>query len=158
VPDEAQRRRNADFHAFGTPEQNARRLRELRAAAYQGGGNLFGFGTYLHFLQDSSTHRHFAGNTTWGQVIPGGHEVDQTSFDRKMAMATARIIFDELKEFAERRGCKCRPEPDWNVVRAFMEVGYNPADPRGIWYETSDDQLRTKIGILNVPWRSATGR
>src|SRR6185436_12610555 len=53
VPDLAQRTRNVDFHSFGTHDQNARRAAELLSQASRNGGNLFLFGTYLHFSQDS---------------------------------------------------------------------------------------------------------
>jgi RHS repeat-associated protein len=158
IEDKEQQQRNRDFHAFGTRAENEQRLLELRNAA--GTTNLFGFGTYLHFLQDMYTHASSAGNITWGQTVSGlGHSTDQTSWDPEGAMASAHASFDALKNFGKRRGaCKCVNGPDWGVVQRFIDVGYHPANPIGIVRETSNAQLRAKIEILNVPWRSRTGR
>jgi hypothetical protein len=106
VPDREQQKRNADFHAFGTLEQNAARAAVLLAQASQGGGSLSGFGTYLHFTQDSFSHSEYAGNTTWGQ-IRGGESRDHSSFDKGKAMDMAHDTYDKLKSFGDRRGCKC---------------------------------------------------
>jgi RHS repeat-associated protein len=161
VADEAQQKKNADFHAFGTPEQNIRRAAELISQASQGGGNLWAMGTYLHFLQDSYSHADFAGNTTWGQTS-GGNSVDHTSFDPDKAMKMARDSYDKLKRFGEQRGCECHGDPDWEVVRRFIDVGYDRATLLGAGGEylrgVSNEQLREKIGILNLPWRSQSGR
>jgi len=72
-------------------------------------------------------------------------------------MKMAHDTYDKLKEFAKQRGCNCR-EPDWDVVRKFIDVGYDSWDPREWVWRVNDDQLREKIGILGVPWRSSTGR
>jgi large repetitive protein len=57
----------------------------------------------------------------------------------------------------------CRPEePDWKIVYKFVMVGYDLSSMRGRhtdnWNEISDEQLRRKIEILGVPWRSQNGR
>jgi RHS repeat-associated protein len=160
VPDKAQQAKNRDFHAFGTVGENARRAAELFRQATGPNGGFWQFGTYLHFLQDTFSHREFAGNVTIGQVRKA-KTVDHTSFDPKNAMDAAIATFDKLKEFAALRGCKCG-EPDWDKVRRFIGVGYDSTSPVGaageIFGNVSDDQLRAKIGILNVPWRSANGR
>ncbi len=157
ISDPAQQARNVNFHAFGTPSQNVSRAAELFAQATRGSGNLWALGTYLHFVQDSFSHRDFAGNTTWGHV-PGGERVDHTNFDPNKAMQAAGKTFDDLKEFGRLRGCKCSGEPDWTKVREFIDVGYRGWNPEDIVREVSDSQLRQKIQILNVPWRSSTGR
>jgi RHS repeat-associated protein len=161
VPDRAQRARNVAFHAFGTHEQNAKRAAELLSQANRNGGNLFLFGTYLHFLQDSFTHFDFAGNHTWGQ-FSAGNTVDHTSFDPKKAMKLARATFEALRAFGRRNGCDCNGEPDWKLVQDFIDVGYDQSTTGGSFGEVfrgvSDEQLRRKIGLLEVPWRSSTGR
>lgn len=156
--DVAQQQRNADFHAFGTPQQNVSRAAALFGAVRQGGGNLMAIGTYLHFIQDSFSHREYAGHTTRGQAWPGGHKVDQTSFAKMTAFDMAMKAFLDLKAFGKMRGCKCDAGPDWGRIRAFIAVGWGQMNPIGLAYETSDDQLRAKIKLLGVPWRSATGR
>jgi RHS repeat-associated protein len=161
VPYEEQQRRNADFHAFGTPEQNAARANQLYTEATQNGGNPHAFGTYLHFGQDSYSHSEYAGNITWGQSS-GINSRDHTSFDPEKAMKMAHDTYDKLKSFGEMRGCHCNGNPDWDLVRKFVDVGYDRSTllGRGGEYlkEVSDDQLREKIRILGVPWRSPTGR
>jgi len=161
VPDLAQQARNRDFHAFGTVEQNTRRAAELLRAAIGPQGGFWQFGTYLHFLQDSFSHREFAGNVTIGQVRKG-KTVDHTSFDPANAENAARATFDKLKEFGRLLGCNSCREPDWSKVRRFFSIGYDPTNPVGaageIFGDVSDEHLRAKIGVLDVPWRSPNGR
>jgi RHS repeat-associated protein len=157
VPDREQQARNANFHAFGTPSQNAVRAAELLGQATRGNGNLAAFGTYLHFLQDSFSHSEFAGNTTWGQSSRG-QSVDHTNFDPGTATQAAGATFNKLKEFGRLRRCNCDGEPDWRVVKDFIDVGYRSWNPADFVWEVSAAQLREKIRILNVPWRSANGR
>ncbi len=74
----------------------------------------------------------------------------------------ARDTYDKLKGFGQQRGCGCHGDPDWDVVRKFIDVGYDRATLLGAGGEylrgVSDEQLSEKIGILDVPWRSRTGR
>ena len=152
VPDEAQRQRNRDFHAFGTSSQNASRITELIGASLGGGGgDLFAFGIYLHFLQDSYSHRDFAGSDTFGQAREL-HRADHTSADPKKAMDMARATFDNVRAFGRRNGCECDGKPDWGLVQRFIDVGY----PRGSMNDFRDitaGQLSRKIQILGVPPR-----
>ena len=161
IPDPAQRLRNILFHTFGTAAQNTARAAELLQLASKGGGNLFGFGTYLHFLQDSYSHRAFAGNETWGQAS-GGEGVDHTNNDPIKAMEMAVATFGALKEFGKKRGCQCDGDADWKVVQDFIDVGWDHSNPaEGVAdfaWPVTDAQLRRKIGILKVAWRSRNGR
>lgn len=61
VPDWRQQKANMDFHAFGTPRQNATRANQLYREAVRSGDALR-LGTYMHFLQDEFSHFDFAGN------------------------------------------------------------------------------------------------
>jgi RHS repeat-associated protein len=160
VDDPDQRERNVKFHAFGTPEQNAARAAELLSQASQGGGNPWAFGTYLHFLQDSYSHSEYAGNDTWGQVS-GGNSADHTSFEKGKAMDMALDTYNKLARFGEQRGCRCHGDPDWHAVRRFIDVGYDDSLLGGlqeVGRGVSNPQLRLKIQILGVPWRSPNGR
>ena len=157
VPDIAQRYRNVAFHSFGTYSQNASRATELLFQAYHQSRNPFLFGTYLHFMQDGFSHADYAGNDTWGQAT-GGQRVDHTNFDPKKAMDMAHATFDALRGFGNRNGCGCNGEPDWKVVQDFIDVGYASWNPLDFGWEVSDAQLRRKIQILGVPWRSSNGR
>jgi RHS repeat-associated protein len=161
IPNPAQQARNANFHAFGTHEQNDRRAAELFAEAIRGNANPYLFGTYLHFIQDSFSHFDFAGNTTWGQ-FSAGKSVDHTSFNPDWAFEAAEATYYRIEQFARIRGCNCKDEPDWQKIREFIKVGYDTTTPLGrnceILCDVSDEQLREKIRILDVPWRSADGR
>lgn len=46
--------------------------------------------------------------------------------------------------------------PDWKVVQEFIDVGYSRRNPAGFG-DMTDGQLRRKIQLLGVPWRSASG-
>ena len=93
---------------------------------------------------------------------PGGKSVDHTNFDPRKAMDMARSTYDALKEFGRLRGCRCHGDPDWDAVKRFIDVGYDLSTESGritdFWNDVSNEQLRIKIGILNVPWRSPNGR
>lgn len=85
------------------------------------------------------------------QVLPVERQSNRCECERG-------IPYDKLKRFGELRGCRCHGDVDWDVVRRFIDVGYSRWDPRELVWEVSDEQLREKIRILNVPWRSPTGR
>ena len=157
IPDEEQQSRNALFHAFGTPQQNSLRAAELLSQATRGTGNLWAFGTYLHFLQDSFSHKVFARNVGWGQSRRG-HWPDQTNDDPGKAVDMAHATYEKLQQFGDLRGCHCHGDVDWKKVQDFIDVGFGKWNPISFIRETSDAQLRQKIGILGVPWRSPTGR
>lgn len=93
-----------------------------------------------------------------GGGLAGGNAVDHTNFDRKKAMDMAHATFDALRAFGKRNGCDCNGEPDWKAVQDFIDVGYSSGDPRDFSWHVSDAQLRRKIQILGVPWRSPNGR
>ena len=135
--------------------QNANRASELLSRAYQYGGNPFLFGTYLHFFQDSFSHRDFAGNKAYGH-LSAVHRPDHTRSNPGKAMDMAHATFDALRAFGKRNGCDCNGEPDWKAVQDFMDVGYHPRTPLDLLDHT-DGQLRRKIQILGVPWRSPSG-
>jgi RHS repeat-associated protein len=161
VPYPEQQARNRDFHSFGTHEQNTRRSAELWAQATRGTGSLLAFGTYLHFMQDSYSHWDFAGNLIWGQTS-GGNSVDHTNFAPGKAMDMAHHTYDDLQKFAEMRGCPCHGNPDWDLVKRFIGVGYDLSTRAGRAADyakgVSDDQLREKIDILRVPDRTPSWR
>ena len=94
------------------------------------------------------------GNKNWGHV-PSGERVDHTNFDVKRAVQMAHATFDALSRFGRRNGCDCNGQPDWDVVQKFIDVGYARWNPLDMVWTVNDDQLRAKIGILQiVPWRS----
>ena len=163
VPDWRQQQANMDFHAFGTDEQNARRANQLYREAVRSGDPLR-LGTYLHFLQDEFSHYLFAGNPVTGQLSEG-NSVDHTTYNPWWSMEMARATWEKIKQYGKNRGCPCKGEmtdADWKTVQDFIDVGYDQTTARGrgaaIALGVSDEQLRLKIKILDVPWRSADGR
>lgn len=155
---------NVLFHSFGTHEQNAARKTELWRLANRRGGMRARLGTFLHFLQDSFSHYDYAGNVNTGQARDG-HSPDHTNVDVGKAMDMALATWDALSRFGSRHGCPCQGSmsiQDWQTVRDFINVGYNLSTDKGrrddFWHEISDEQLRLKIQILGVPWRSQNGR
>ncbi len=78
-------------------------------------------------------------------------------------MDMAKATWNKLNEFAREKGLCCKAQdPDWATVAAFINVGYDLSTNDG-WYnnvrhEISNEQLRLKIGILGVPWRSPNER
>jgi RHS repeat-associated protein len=155
---------NVLFHSFGTHEQNAGRKTELWRLANRRGGMRTRLGTFLHFLQDSFSHYDYAGNVNTGQARDG-HSPDHTNVDVGKAMDMALATWDALSRFGSRHGCPCQGSmsiQDWQTVRDFINVGYDLSTGQGrrddFSREISDEQLRVKIQILGVPWRSHNGR
>jgi hypothetical protein len=68
-----------------------------------------------------------------------------------MAGATWKALVD----YSKAKKCGCTPKWDhswWSQIDEFID-----AMERLLDREVTDYQLRQKIAILNVPWRSATG-
>jgi hypothetical protein len=80
-------------------------------------------------------------------------------------MEMAHATYEKLRQYGKNMGCKGNggmSDDDWKVVREFVDVGYNPNIKSGmaamVALGLSDDQLRRKIEILDLPWRSGNGR
>jgi RHS repeat-associated protein len=153
--------RNAAFHSFGTHKQNAARAAELFEQARQGPGSLPRLGTYLHFLQDSFSHYNYAGNVNTGQAADG-YSPDHTNVNPRTAMDMVNATWDALNRYGREKRCCKQQGPNWAKIAAFINVGYDLSTKEGrdldFWNEISDEQLRLKIGLLDVPWRSYNGR
>ncbi len=127
-----------------------------------GVGSLSNLGIFFHFLQDSYSHYDYAGNPNIGQAT-GLFAVDHTNNDPVKAMRMARDTWFWLNQFAKKKNLCCRlEEPDWQIVYKFVMVGYDISTVGGQLdnniHEISNEQLRRKIEILGVPWRSPNGR
>ena len=162
APGPMRAKRNVAFHAFGTPEQNAARQNELWGLATQGYGSLSNLGIFFHFLQDSYAHHDFAGNANWGHG-KAGRSPDHTNVDPIKAMEMATATWDALNKYGREKGLCCKQEPpNWAKIAGFINVGYplstKDGRDRDFWDLISDEQLRLKIQILDVPWRSQNGR
>ncbi|HLN99780.1 MAG TPA: RHS repeat-associated core domain-containing protein, partial [Pyrinomonadaceae bacterium] len=142
---EKHRRTNSDNHAFNPGNEG--NLSNLRQAA--GPRNYVAIGRYLHYLQDTFSHRGFY-NAKYGQLgfngvdlpILGGFVVDNTNHDVMKAEDMARATFFALYELGQGKGCDCKfPGIDswWGTVMDFLKA--------------NNDDLGTKQSILDVPLR-----
>jgi RHS repeat-associated protein len=143
----AHRQRNSEHHGFNPGNEG--NLSHLRALAEIGGMNYVAFGQYLHYLQDTYSHRGFE-NSWYGQFGFNGHDfpffagffVDHTNYNLDSSEEMARATFYNLYEFKKKKGCNCTfPDLDswWPTVSAFLNA--------------ADGDLENKRIILNVPVR-----
>jgi RHS repeat-associated protein len=143
----AQALRNGYNHAF-TQYVNSR-SNDLRSAAQSTTHNYVGVGRYLHFLQDTFSHRGFS-NSVIGQFgfngvdLPffGGFVVDHTNHEIEKSEEMARTTFYALLEWAKRKDCKCQFSDIgswWPQVTEFLKA--------------SNGDPEKKRRILNVPRR-----
>lgn len=143
------RQRDANSNNHGFNEGNDANLSNLRSAAMSGGMNFVAAGRYLHYLQDTYSHRGF--NNSWygqygsnGYDVPffGGFVVDNTNHDLAKSEEMARATFFAIYDFAKKKGCHCRFDSLnnwWPTVSAFLRA--------------DNDDLEKKRLILNVPLR-----
>jgi hypothetical protein len=121
-------------------------------------------GTYLHYLQDTFSHKGFH-NSNHGHA-GRGHYFDKTKSDPSRAIRMAKSTWDALIDFARKQGCKCNPNwtpamgntiVDFSLAPGSATPTLNSIDSTGdildsfitnpSWY------LNNKIQILGVPRR-----
>lgn len=138
---------NADNHAF--TQWATSRLNELRRNALSSNHNYVGMGRYLHFLQDTYSHKGYQ-NMVIGQFgfngvdVPffGGFFVDNTNHDLVKSEEMARNTFFAIFQFARNKDCNCKfadIRSWWPQVMDFLKA--------------DNGDLETKRRILNVPRR-----
>lgn len=146
-PGPGKNHQNEHYHAFGSEEERRQDLANLWEAARHGTMNerLNKFGQYMHYFQDTFSHRIFHSDTV-GQAILGMRP-DKPHLDVDKAMDMARQSFEKLKQFAkELKGCECEGadgNPDWDKIRKFFEY-----DTGGFWDEINAKQIRDLRNIL----------
>lgn len=144
---ERQRRANSDSHAFNPGNQG--NLSNLRDAAMSEKANYVRFGRYLHYLQDTYSHRGFE-NSLYGQAGYNGRDfpiigfflVDNTNNNLGSSEEMARATFYAIYNFAKKKRCDCAFPPLnswWPRVSAFLMA--------------DDGDLEGKRLILGVPPR-----
>jgi RHS repeat-associated protein len=149
-----QRDVNAFYHALHPGSHQPYLDAHWRNATMARGGNPTGLGVYLHYLQDTFSHRGYT-NSKWGHAS-GFHAVDKTDDDVPKAMDMARATWDALLRFAQERKCNCHSGPGsrdmWRQVEEFANAsGGGPYDRRRHSIEEIDPWfLNNKIGILGV--------
>jgi RHS repeat-associated protein len=150
-PDYRQQQINADYHALH-PGSHQPYLDRLWAAASSGGGDRGKLGVYLHYFQDIFSHDGYE-SPLYGHGLDL-HLPDKTNTDDatvNKAMLMARRTWEEIKRFAAERECFChatRSDPDWALVRKFLEAPSGPSTR-----EINDAELEVKRLILAVPRR-----
>lgn len=147
---EGQRQINSDFHAFN-PGNNGN-LTNLRNIAFRSAGTVGDLGRYLHYLQDSFSHRGFsssligqAGSNGTDYPLFGGLVVDNTNHDVGKSAEMAGATWFAIRDWIRTKRCKCADQGDTNVHSWW---------PRVIQFlERDNSELETKRQILGVPLR-----
>ncbi len=122
-----QRRINSDSHTFN--EGNNGNLANMRNGAMNGGMNYQKFGGYLHYLQDTFSHRGY-GNSIIGQFgyngtdVPffGGFFVDNTNHDIGKSVQMAAATWFAIRDWIKAHKCKCGDQGDTNVAAWWPQV------------------------------------
>ncbi len=141
---EGQRQINSDYHAFNSG--NNGNLSNLRNIAFGRGGTYGDLGRYLHYLQDTFSHRGF-GNPVigQGQALWDILSVDYTNHDVGKAAEMAGATWFAIRDWIKAKKCECGDQGDTDVKKWW---------PRVIAFlETDNDQLERKRQILGVPRR-----
>jgi RHS repeat-associated protein len=141
---EGQRQINSDFHAFNNG--NNGNLNNLRNIAF-GRGSAYGdLGRYLHYLQDTFSHRGFGNSIIGqGQALWDVLSVDYTNHDVGKAAEMAGATWFAIRDWIKTKKCECGDQGDTNVEKWWPQVI--------AFLETDNDQLERKRRILGVPKR-----
>jgi len=145
-----QRKANSDYHAFN--KGNNGNLANLRNNSLSGNSNYVGLGMYLHYLQDSYSHKDFS-NSYYGQAgsngtdypIIGGLVVDNTNHDVGKAAQMASATWFAIRDWIKAKKCKCGDQGDTNVNSWWPQVME--------FLKTDNSQLERKRQILGIPSR-----
>jgi RHS repeat-associated protein len=138
---EGQRQINSDYHAFNSG--NNGNLNNLRNIAVGRGSSYGDLGRYLHYLQDTFSHRGFY-SPVYGQLT-GGFAVDDTNNDVGKSAEMAGATWFAIRDWIKAKKCDCGDQGDtgvhqwWPTVIRFLE--------------TDNDQLELKRQTLGVPRR-----
>lgn len=133
-----QRERHRKYHALTDRENDEGNLAELLGPALKGvnekscgGGQkyrteqLTNFGRYLHYLQDTFSHRDYT-HPSYGHAL-GGHSPDLPHNNVDKAMDMARKTYEVLARYGDKLKC-CTPSPadggnvQWDKVRQFFTL------------------------------------
>jgi hypothetical protein len=131
-------------------------LNALWQAAVQGRGNFFALGIYLHYLQDTFSHKGYT-NSTYGHAT-GNHSVDKTDDDVPKAQSMVAATWKTLNDFAKEKLCGCQGKwtgDMWATINPFLNApGGGPYDRRVHAIDEIDPKyINNKIRLLGVPHR-----
>ena len=144
---EGQRQINSDLHAFN-PGNNGN-LTNLRNIAFGRGSGYGDLGRYLHYLQDTFSHRGFS-SAYYGQAgailsLDNPLAVDFTNHDVGKAAEMAGATWFAIRDWIKAKKCSCGDQGDTDVHKWWPQV----ID----FLEADNDQLELKRSILGVPRR-----
>jgi RHS repeat-associated protein len=135
---EQQQMQNRVFHALhpGAREGIGSPLL-WRGAMNESGGHQW-IGRYLHYLQDTFSHRDYTSDINGHSPLNvetggpwGDHSNDKTASDPRKARRMAGATWKALVEYGKAKKCNCTPKWDnswWNQINDFIDVVTN--DPR----------------------------
>lgn len=122
-----QRQINSDDHGFNPG--NTGNLANLRSNAMSGSTNYQSLGSYLHYLQDTFSHRGY-GNSYYGQFgyngtdVPffGGFFVDNTNHKIGKSAQMAAATWFAIRDWIKAHKCRCGDQGDTNVAAWWPQV------------------------------------
>ena len=131
-----QRQINSDNHSFNPG--NSGNLFNLHSNAMNGRTNYVVFGTYLHYLQDTFSHRgydssligQFGSNGTDLPIV-GGFLVDNTNHDIGKSVQMAAATWFAIRDWIKVHKCLCDDQGDtsvdtwWPQVMKFLSLPNN---------------------------------
>ena len=146
---ESQRLKNMNYHALHSGAHQTH-LDGLRNAAMNG-NNYVGLGRYLHYLQDTYSHRGYT-HSSYGHLV-GSHKVDKTATDPGKAADMVRATWFAINDWVKGKKCGCGPADTnvdtwWPTAMTFLKASGGP------WYrEMNAVEVENKRRILGVPQR-----
>jgi RHS repeat-associated protein len=148
---------NTTYHALheGSHQPYLDNLWQEATQGHMPGQNVRQFGVYLHYLQDTFSHRGYT-NPNIGHFT-GRHSVDKTDSDVGKAMDMARSTWGALNDYAKQEKCGCQGQDNstmWATVNRFARAYGGGVIGRNL--STMDEMpelLERKRRILGVPRR-----
>lgn len=141
---------NSNFHAFN--EGNLGNLNNLRSGAFANDADCGELGKYLHYLQDTFSHRGFSSSYIGqagsnGSDFPGlgGLVVDNTNHDVGKAAEMVSATWFAIRDWIRTRKCNCGDQGDTDVHKWWPQVIS--------FLEADNNQLEAKRQTLDVPQR-----
>jgi hypothetical protein len=141
---------NSKYHALHEGAREGVGSRELWNQAISPIPNFLKFGTYLHYLQDTFSHRGFH-NSNIGHLTEG-HFFDKTKSDPARAVRMAKSTWDALIEFARKVGCKCNPSWTPEMSNTIVDFVLAPGSANPTLNSIDSTGGYIDAFITNPPW------
>ena len=141
---------NSRYHALHKGAQEGVGSAYLWDVATFPGPNFQRFGTYLHYLQDTFSHKGFP-NSNHGHVRKG-HFFDKTNSDPARAVRMAKSTWDALIAFAKTLGCKCNPTWTPEIGNTIVDFATAPGSDTPTLNSIDSTGGYLDTWIRNAPW------